>query len=196
MKYCGSRGRFELVGCQLRCMAGFVTRKPGSLAHGLSKYRPVFVIAVVLMAVLAGSCSGNQETEYVPPFVPPEYYGCYEVGPDKLVDFYFSNYGNMTQAKSLYNDQIFIFKNVKLYEWMIGRLDEGWIWVDLVKCYLVNVEDMRQFEPGDRIDVVGKNQGPPPDLSTGLIFTGCIVLPAGVVALPADPGSGVITPGY
>lgn len=156
----------------------------------------MLLIAVILAATVAVSCSGNQETEYVPPFVPPEYYSCYEVEPDKLTDFYFSNYGNLTQAKSLYNDQIFVFKNVKLYDWMIRNLEEGWIWVGLVKCHLVNADDIRQYELGERFDLVGKNLGPPTDLSVGLIFTDCLVLPAGVVALPADPDAGVITPGY
>ncbi len=163
-------------------------------------FRKLTVLSVVsvimLVTVLASACD-KQETAAIPPFVPPEYYDCMEVDPLTLLDIYFTGYAGFETIEAQYNDKYYVFKDILVEERTLRGLDEGYIWVDNIKCYLVDVNDMKRFEVGDRVDVVGLNKGP--ESYTGaaqLKFEECLVLPAGTVALPADPDAGAISPGY
>jgi hypothetical protein len=155
-------------------------------------------VVVLILAVLGLSDSGctRQQLIAVPPYLPPEYYDCIEVKPSDLVIKYFSTYGNMSNSEHEYNGRYFVFKNQLVQDWMVKELDQGWIWVEgNVKCELVNVDDMKTFNLGDKIDVVGLNQGVISYTTAGLLFTKCLVLPAGTVALPAAGGQAFV-PGY
>jgi len=157
--------------------------------------------AVALICLVAGSsiitgACASTEAAPTPPFVPPEYYDCLQVDPQDLINIYFTGYGDFTATEARYNERLYVFKDYPVDERMFTGLEEGFIWVDYIKCYLVNPDDMSRFEPGDRIDVVGRNKGPTSYVIAGLRFTECIILPAGSVALPADADAGSITPGY
>ncbi len=153
------------------------------------------VTTVAASAVFAGGCN-QEKLAAAPPFVPPEYYDCIEVDPQALVNIYFTGYGDFTATEARYNDKIYVFKNIPVDERMFRGLEESFIWVDQIECYLVDPSEMDRYEVGDKIDVVGWNRGPTSYVIAGLKFDGCLVLPAGSVALPADPGSGPISPGY
>ena len=153
------------------------------------------VAVVLLISVFASSCV-KEEAAAVPPFIPPNYYQAVQVDPQQLLNVYFTGYGDFTAIEALYNGVIFVFKDVLVDERMFTGLDEGFIWVDMIKCYLTNPEDMNRFKPGDRIDVVGRCDGPTQYILMQLKFNECLVVPAGTVALPADPDAGSISPGY
>ena len=153
------------------------------------------VVLVLVTTVFAGSCS-KEEAAAIPPFIPPDYYQALNVQPQALLNTYFTGYGDFTAIEALYNNVLFVFKDVLVDERMFTGLDEGFIWVDMIKCYLVNPEDMNRFKPGDRVDVVGRCGGPTQYVLVQLKFNECLVLPAGSVALPSDPDAGSITPGY
>jgi hypothetical protein len=155
----------------------------------------IFITLIVALILLTGGCSNRTFEFGPPPFIPPEYYTCVQVEPKALVNVYFTGYGDFTKMEAMYNDAYYIFKNVQIDERMFIGLNEGYIWVDQVKCYLVDPDDMGNYKPGDKIDVVGLNKGPTSYYIAGLTFKNCIVLPAGRVALPAGP-SGSFTPGY
>ena len=155
---------------------------------------PVVLLLVALVLVAGGGCSSTKVASV--PFIPPEYYDCTQVAPEDLVDIYFTGYGDFERTEAKYDDKIYVFKAVTVDERMFIGLDEGFIWVDSIECYLVDPSVMDQFEVGDEVDVVGWNRGPTSYVIAGLKFDGCLVIPAGTVALPADPGSGPITPGY
>jgi len=154
------------------------------------------ILLVAVAVVVSGGCSTPKVASV--PFIPPEYYDCTEILPKDMVEIYMSiSYGGgADQIDYLYKDKIFVFKNVKVTEDLIRDLDEGYLWADLVRCSLVSKVDMEQYELGDLIDVVGRNKGFNTDGSVGIGFDQVLVLPAGTVALPADPGSGPVTPGY
>jgi hypothetical protein len=153
------------------------------------------VALVLVTAVFAGGCV-KEEATAVPPFIPPNYYQALQVEPQALLNTYFTGYGDFTAIEALYNNVIFVFKDVLVDERMFTGLDDGYIWVDMIKCYLTNPEDMSRFKPGDRIDVVGRCGGPTQYVLMEMKFNECLVLPAGSVALPSDPDAGSISPGY
>ena len=154
------------------------------------------LIGLVAVSGLVTSACASTEAAPTPPFVPPEYYDCTEVDPQALLNIYFTGYGDFTATEARYNERFYVFKDVLVDERMFTGLEEGFIWVDYIKCYLVNPDDMNRFEVGDRVDVVGRNKGPTSYVIAGLKFNECLVLPANSVALPADENAGSITPGY
>ncbi len=156
----------------------------------------LFVIAISTILMLAGLAGCSKAYMATPPFVPAQYYDCLEVSPYQLVDIYFSNYANITMSEAQYNGHMFVFKNIRIEDWMLAHLDEGWIWVDQIRCSLSSYFDWGILKAGNRVDVVGMNMGVRSYERPGLAFEDCIVLPAGVVSLPADPGTGPIVPGY
>jgi len=149
--------------------------------------------AVMLLLCLVGGC--KPKTFTAPPYIPSGYYDCIETLPVDLVHAYFAGYGEIWSALENYNDKVFVFKNLLVDEWMVYELDKGILWLDLIKCYLANPEAMDNYKLGDRIDVVGFNQGPDNIKVTGLTFRDCYVLPPGAIALPAE-GNGQINVGY
>jgi len=150
---------------------------------------------LVFATMTTGGCS-DKESTVAPPFVPPEYFDCIKVTPRELRDLYFVAYSDFMTVEAQYNDKYFVFKDLTIEDWMFKDIDEGFIWVDLIKCYVVDVEKTKRFKTGDKVDVVGLNAGPTCYQRAELEFVDCIVLPAGSVALPSDPDAATITPGY
>ena len=154
------------------------------------------VILFALASVLFNPACARPVMLQIPPYLSPQYYDCIEVKPSDLVIKYFSTYGNMDNSEHEYNGKYFVFKNQLVQDWMLKELDQGWIWVEgNVKCELVNPNDMKKFNIDDKIDIVGLNKGVISYSTAGLLFTGCIVLPAGLVALPAAGGQAFVA-GY
>jgi hypothetical protein len=151
---------------------------------------------VVILAV-AGLC-GCSKASAAPkvPYVPPEYFNCTEVTPKILCDAYFSRYANVSIASLQFNGLYFVFKNLLVTDLMLKTVDKGYILAgNLIECDCVNISVMKQYTAGDKIDVVGKDQGVTMGVPGGLQFVECIILPPGSVQLPS-PGSGVLVPQY
>jgi hypothetical protein len=155
----------------------------------------IFMVLIILMLVTA-SCANRTYILNPAPFLPPEYYLATQVEPKALVNVYFTGYGDFTKTEAMYNDAVYVFKDVLVDKRMFIGLNEGFIWVDQIKCYLVDPDDMKKYKAGDKIDVVGLNKGPTSYYIAGLTFKNCYALPAGRVAIPASPGTGTFTPGY
>ena len=146
--------------------------------------------------LVTASCANRTYILNPAPFLPPEYYLATQVEPKALVNVYFSGYGDFTRIEAMYNDAVYVFKDVLVDKRMFIGLNEGFIWVDQIKCYLIEPSDMKNYKPGDKIDVVGLNKGPTSYYIAGLTFKNCYVLPAGRVALPVNPSTASFTPGY
>jgi len=143
---------------------------------------------------MVSGCS--KSVKAVTPFIPPGYYDCTEVTPQVLCDAYYSRYGNIAEAQYRFNGLFFVLKNIEVTTLMFKHLDEGYFWADnLVQCYCIDAKDLKRYKTGERIDVVGKNQGAVPG-ANGLVFRDCIILPAGCVQLPAPGGENVPIPIY
>ena len=153
------------------------------------------ILFILAYATVSPACT-RQAVLQLPPYLSPQYYDCIEVKPSDLVIKYFSTYGNMDNSEHEYNGRYFVFKNQLVQDWMLKELDQGWIWVEgNVKCELINPAEMKKFKIDDKIDIVGLNNGVISYNTAGLLFTGCIVLPAGLVALPAAGGQAFVA-GY
>jgi hypothetical protein len=130
------------------------------------------------------------------PYIPPLYYAAIEVLPMDLENTYYTAYGNHAEAEVMYNGKSFIFKNQLVDAYMIRNLGEGYIWADLIKCPVVNLNAARTFILGDRVDIVGTCMGRDLRISPGLYFSDCYVLPANCLQIPYPGGGGVLGPAY
>ncbi len=162
--------------------------------------KKMLALPACILIVLVGFISGcSQEAFNPPPSLPPVYYTAIESNPQELVYAYFysgfADYIDIREPKARYNGKFFVFNNVLVDDWVIRDVDKGWIWLDLIKCPLVNTTEMKKFALGDRIEVVGLNLGPEDDHKPGLIFKDCYVLPQGAVQLPVGD-SPAIVPAY
>jgi hypothetical protein len=77
----------------------------------------------------------------------------------------------------------------------------GFIWIDMIKCYPLNPDSIKNVKLGTMIDVVGINMGPEledyGDYADGnLIFNDCVFLAAGSVKIPSDTTGQVLVPAY
>jgi hypothetical protein len=149
----------------------------------------------IVIAGLAGGCKGTAQFT-APPYIPAAYYDCIETYPEELVHAYFAGYGEIWGPKQKYDGKVFVFKDNLIDAWMVRELDKGWLWLDLIKCPLVNIEEMQNYKIGDRIDVVGLNLGPESVKTPGLTFQDCYVLPCGSIQLPAEGTGSPVGPGY
>ncbi len=139
------------------------------------------------------SCAGMQ-AEF-PVSLPASYYACLEARPLDLEIAYFSNYGNRYNASMLYNDRVFVMKDLEWTAAMAqGLASEGCLWLGSVKLVVSNADDCRRFRPGRRVDIVGTNRGILDSYT--LLFSDCYVLPAGSLQLPAEGAGGKFVPGY
>ena len=167
------------------------------------------VSLVSVMLLLTGGCKKNAEAvmgQYtksgttafplIIPYINPAYYDCIDVLPMDLENAYYTAYGNHAEAETMYNGKVFVFKNLLVDEYMLRELDKGWVWADLTKCPVINLEDARKLEPGDRVDILGICMGRDLKISPGLYFKDCYVLVAGSVQLPAPGGGGSFSPVY
>jgi hypothetical protein len=98
-------------------------------------------------------------------------------------------------AAAQFDGEYFVFKNVAVTDLMFKHVDEGYFWDGQVKCELLNPGDLSRYKIGDRLDIVGQNEG----IVVGeaaLLMKDCIILPAGIVQLPAPGGGGLVPTGY
>jgi hypothetical protein len=94
--------------------------------------------------------------------------------------------------------QVFVFKDMIVDAWMIRDVDSGWLWADVVKCPVINIDDARKLAPGDHLDIVGICVGMAvnQDSTNYLVFENCYVLQADSVQLPAPGEGGAFTANY
>jgi hypothetical protein len=145
----------------------------------------------VLVTQFVGSGCQSSITN-APPIIPADYYSCQAVEPKELVNSYYSRYFDKAQIQTLYNHHVFVLKNIKLNQKEITHLKiEGYIWVDMIKCAVVNTDYCAKFRPGDMVDVIGTNIGDSLECM-GLIFTDCYIVPAGSLPIPTGGGEAVI----
>lgn len=163
------------------------------------RFKTVFVFMLIMVisltSTLATGCS-KQQPAIVPPFVPPHYYECREVQPETLMDIYWVSYADYYLIENEYSNKYYVFKDIRLEEWMLQDVDDGYIWVDRIRCYVINIDDLGKYKIGDKIDLVGLNKGPANYTIAEITFIDCFVIPAGSIALPKDLDAGSITPGY
>jgi hypothetical protein len=129
------------------------------------------------------------------PYIPPAYYECIEVLPVNLQDTYYTAYGNHEEAETMYTGKYFVFKDQMVDAYMIRELDKGWLWADLTKCPIVDLDYARTLKLGNRVDIVGVCMGRDLKESPGIYFRDCYVLLTGSVQLPA-PGGEAFVPVY
>ncbi len=159
----------------------------------------VIPLAIAILAVLLVAGCGRSVMPNPQPYLPPEYYSCAPIVPAELLKEYFGDHAEFRwiNVNTQYNDVVFVFKNILVDKRTFTGLDSGFIWVDQIRCYLMNAGSMHGFKPGDKIDVVGRNAGPASRYIPGLTFNNCVVAPAGQLALPADlDASSAFVPSY
>jgi len=151
-------------------------------SQGSSRSFLIFLVAVLVGLFFCGSCSSAS-----PEFsLPPEYTECIEISPVRLVDIYMNirTFGDeRSNVEYLFQDKMIVLKDINVDEDVIRELENGWIWVRLIQCVLVDVEEMKRFEVGDQVDVIGINQGFNTTGPVGLLFADCVVIPSGSVEL-------------
>ena len=169
-------------------MQGHKIRIPGVLLS----------ITALSFSILTG-CT-QSATFFPPPYIPAEYYDCAPIEPQQLIWEYFGDHAEFRWAEVniKYNDVVFILENLPVDEQMFAELDQGFIWAEQIKCYLLNPGAMSHLERGDNIDIVGRNAGPSDQYLPELTFTECVVIPAGLLALPviSDDDSFQFVPSY
>jgi hypothetical protein len=160
-----------------------------------------FGVTLLALLPLIPGCA-HRPIGYAPPLLPASYYQCTEITTHDLLWAYFWPMADAARSQGIVPGQqyiglVFLFKNFPVTENMLKDADRGFIWVDTIKCPLVNIDDLNRFEDGDRVDVVGINLGPIHDMPGyhGLQFKDCYVLPTGVLKLPGNGAEGV-RPGY
>jgi len=158
-------------------------------------------IGILVIAAVAGA-SGCSRTEFsAVPNIPVLYYECAEVTPRDLCNAYYSHYYDVHAARYLYNDRIFILKGIELTAGRLSHIDEGFMWIEDIKCYLLDAsiaEIKARFKQGDMVDVIGINTGIGTDLEVpvGLVFKDCAVIPSGSLGLPMEGNDKAIAAPY
>ena len=172
------------------------------------------IISLGLIIAIAGASCGTKVPAYVTPilgdtsalsittdvpaivpYLPPSYYQCIQVLPMDIEAAYYSQYGNHAEAETMFTGKTFLFKDQLVDAYMIREVNKGWLWADLTKCPIVNLDLAKQLKPGQRVDIVGISAGRDLSQSPGLVFSSCYVLITGSLQLPA-PGGPVFTPTY
>jgi len=134
------------------------------------------------------------------PDIPANYYACIPVNQDDLEKNYFSHYGNLDASEQAFNGAIFVFKNIKVNQFMI--VNKSTLNVSTIQCDAMVPGSVSALKLGEYYDIVGVCNGPLPNSSQyatagvygWLLFTGCIFVPSGTVDLPASGGPGVVLP--
>jgi hypothetical protein len=153
-------------------------------------------LGALLFILVMGSCSKGTFMASPPvPYVPVEYYSCIEVDPQVLLEAYYSNYNAVSQTEQKYNGKIFVFKNLEVTDTQVTAMKKGYFWAYTNKCTFANSAAGKSYKVGDKVDVVGINQGLSNEFR-GLVFSDCYILPTGSVALPASGAGGSFSAGY
>jgi hypothetical protein len=167
------------------------------------------VISVVSGLLLLTACKADTKAvidqpatsqtstpQAIAPYIPPAYYQCIDVLPMDLENAFYSAYGNHAEAEAMYNGKAFVFKNLLVDAYMIREVAKGWIWADLTKCPVINLDAAKKLKPGERVDIVGFCMGRDLTQSPGLVFKDCYVLQTGSIQLPAPGGGSAFAPAY
>jgi hypothetical protein len=97
---------------------------------------------------------------------------------------------NPLEAETLYNGQVYVFKDLLVDRYMLKDLEDGWIWADLIKCRIIDLDYAKKLKIGDQVDIVGVCMGRDLSISPSLYFRDCYILLTGSVQLPA-PGADI-----
>ncbi len=158
-----------------------------------------------------GACKSDEPSytalSEAPPYIPAEYYSCVEISAYEMAFTYWSPYSQRLKEEGspipgeAYRGQIYVLKNYLVTDYMLRDRKNGFIWIDMIKCYPLNPSDLNNVKLGGMIDVVGINMGPELENYTeyadgDLIFKDCVFLPSGSVKLPSDTGGQVLVPAY
>ena len=156
--------------------------------------RNVLRVALAVLALASASCAGEGFTPA--PNIPAAYYDCLEATPAGLVAVYTVHYFDIYSSQVLYDNKVFVFKNIEATKAIVSHVGEGYAWLGDIKCLLAD-EALSRYKPGEKFDLVGINLGIRRDQEVPfcLLFKDCVVIPAGSLKLPAE-GSAVVVPGY
>ena len=160
-----------------------------------------FCIGMLILAAVAGASGCSQAEFSVVPNIPILYYECAQVTPRDLCNAYYSHYYDTHAARYLYDQKIFILKDIELTAGRLSHVDEGFMWIEDIKCYLLDasiIEIKTGFKQGDRVDIIGINTGIGTDLEVpvGLVFKDCAVIPSGSLGLPMEGNDKAIATTY
>jgi hypothetical protein len=159
----------------------------------------VLVLALALSAGVAAGDGCMQRAEFAAPppapFIPAAYFKCIQADALTLIDAYYINYNSPAQVAAKYNGEVFVFKGVTLTDKQIASMKKGYVFVEMIKCAITNTDDVSRYKAGDRIDVVGINQGISMDFR-GLEFSDCYIIPSGSMQLPSGGEGGQAISGY
>jgi hypothetical protein len=174
-------------------------------------FAPAAISVILLLPLGLSACAGNttsiQLSSTNPPttfqplgilqYIPPSYYACTETTPENLCLAYFSHYFNIANAEMLFNNQVFVFKNIVITDSAIKYAADDYIRIDTcLQCYFLHSGSLKQLKSGDKVDVVGVDAGASRDYAGCLVFKGCVFLPASSVQLPAAGSSQLVVTGY
>jgi hypothetical protein len=159
----------------------------------------VVVFSAILLSSMASGCYKAAPISKMPD-IPVAYYACISVNQDDLEKNYFSHYGNLDASEQAFNGAIFVFKNIKINQFM--KVDKNTLNVSTIQCVAMVPGSVSALKLGEYYDVVGVCDGPLPNSTQyatagvygWLLFTGCIFVPSGTVDLPASGGPGVVLP--
>jgi hypothetical protein len=163
---------------------------------------PVLALLMLTSLVLDFGCA-KKESFDTPPFIPGSYYNCIEAATYEIAFSYWSPYSMRLKDEGspipgeAYRDMVFVVKGYPLTDWSLKDVDKGYVMIDMIKCYPLESMDFSRLKAGTMVDMVGVNKGPEQenytDFSEGiLVFTGCVIMPAGSVQLPAEGQGGQI----
>lgn len=142
------------------------------------------------------SCGGEKFTPPPPmPILPAAYFKCTPLDPLTLIDAYYINYNSVALIEARYNGEIFVFKGIELTQKKIDNLKQGFVWVEMCQCAVINSGYVINLKVGDDIDVVGVNKGISKEFR-GLVFSDCYIVPSGRLELPAPGQGGAFIGGY
>lgn len=143
----------------------------------------VACLLAALAVVMLPGCAGKS-SETAVPYLPPAYYSCTETDFGSLQYIFFFHPGTVTDEQLAMKGQVFVIKNIQLTQHEIEQATNEYILVDFIKCYWLDPANLESLKPDEMIDLVGVNQGAIVSAPDTLDFTGCVLLPAGLVQLP------------
>ena len=160
------------------------------------KIKAVTLASLVLMSGMIAGFGCSKAPIASLPYIPTAYYASIEVGQDELLGAYFEpDWGNVDSAGKAYNNLAFVFKDVRVSQYMLTDSANGVFNLGQIRCKELLGGAVASLKPGDVIDVVGTDRGVLSGTQDWLSFTECIFLPANSANIPA-PGSPKFVPSY
>ena len=173
-----------------------VSRFP-SLLMGFISYAIASTLLWGLI-ISATSCASKEDFQAAP-YIPPRYYQCQQASAEEIAFAYWSPYNQRYLAEGgvdripgeSIRGVVFVLKDYLVNEYLLRDKEQGYIWLDMIKCYPIDVASIKQLESGTRIDVVGVNSGPELDNyleydGGTVVFEECVIFPTGSIRLPAE----------